>query len=124
MSKMMLTVLVVSILLCCNVEAGNMKTKELQQKEHFKKDVVISADLKYLLYLPKDYNLSGKSFPLIVFLHGAGERGDNLDLIKVHGIPKRLETDSGRIMLNSSRRSSMMSKANTTLTNRGFILPV
>jgi predicted peptidase len=71
-----------------------MGTKELQQKEHFKKDVVMSVDIKYLLYLPKDYNSTGKPFPLIIFLHGAGERGDNLDRLKVAGIPKVVETDS------------------------------
>ena len=43
----------------------------------------------YLLYLPKDYADSNKKFPLVLFLHGAGERGDNkLDLVKVHGPPK------------------------------------
>jgi predicted peptidase len=70
-----------------------METKEPQQKKSFKKDVVISVDIKYLLYLPKDYNSTGKPFPLLVFLHGVGECGDNLDQLKVHGIPKILETD-------------------------------
>ena len=28
------------------------------------------------------------SWPLVLFLHGAGERGDNLDLIKKHGLPR------------------------------------
>jgi predicted peptidase len=44
--------------------------------------------LNYLLYLPKDYEQKEKH-PLMLFLHGAGERGDNLDLVKVHG-PARL----------------------------------
>jgi len=94
MPKIILNFLLVSILLCCNARAANMETKESQQKKHFKKDVVLSADLKYLLYLPKDYNSTGKPFSLIVFLHGAGERGDNLDQLKVHGIPKIAEADS------------------------------
>jgi predicted peptidase len=64
------------------------------KKEHFKKNVIVSANINYLLYLPKDYNSAGKPFPLLVFLHGAGERGDNLDQLKVHGIPKIVETDS------------------------------
>ena len=29
-----------------------------------------------------------EKLPMIVFLHGAGERGFNYDLIRVHGIPK------------------------------------
>ena len=48
--------------------------------------------LNYLLHLPKEYGKSPqKRWPLILFLHGAGERGDDLELVKVHGIPKILE---------------------------------
>jgi predicted peptidase len=94
MSKIILNFLLVSILLCCNAGAANMETKEPQQKKHFKKGIIISTDINYLLYLPKDYNSVGKPFPLLIFLHGAGERGNNLDQLKVHGIPKILETDS------------------------------
>ena len=45
----------------------------------------------YFLYLPKDYE-NGKDFPLMLFLHGAGERGNGskeaMELVKVHGPPK------------------------------------
>jgi predicted peptidase len=41
----------------------------------------------YLLYLPKDYD-SQESWALVLFLHGAGERGDDLELAKKHGPPK------------------------------------
>ncbi len=43
--------------------------------------------LKYILTTPSDFDAS-ESLPMIVFLHGAGERGDDLELLKVHGIPK------------------------------------
>ncbi len=43
--------------------------------------------LKYLLYIPKDY-AKKESWPLMLFLHGAGERGDVLELVKKHGPPK------------------------------------
>jgi predicted peptidase len=46
--------------------------------------------LRYLLYLPKDYDKK-ESWPLVLFLHGAGERGDNLDLVKTHGPPKLVQ---------------------------------
>ena len=46
------------------------------------------ADYKYLLYLPQDYGKVDKRWPLILFLHGAGERGDDLARVEVHGPPK------------------------------------
>ncbi|MCX6234091.1 MAG: prolyl oligopeptidase family serine peptidase [Bacteroidetes bacterium] len=45
----------------------------------------------YLLYLPVDYEKSNQSWPLMLFLHGAGERGTNLDLVKKHGPPMLVE---------------------------------
>ena len=44
--------------------------------------------LDYLLYLPKEYDESDKKYPLVIFLHGAGERGSDTEKLKVHGIPK------------------------------------
>lgn len=51
-------------------------------------DVDGRTKFDYLLYLPEEYAKSDKKFPLVLFLHGAGERGDNLDLVQVHGPPK------------------------------------
>jgi predicted peptidase len=56
-----------------------------QQACTFEKTIKIT--LSYLLYLPKDY-AEKDSRPLLLFLHGAGERGDDLDLVKKHGPPK------------------------------------
>ena len=50
-----------------------------------------TQDLKinYLLFLPQDYEAkSGKRWPLILFLHGAGERGNDVRKVAVHGPPK------------------------------------
>ncbi len=50
---------------------------------------MLQAHYNYLLALPEDYEANKeKKWPLIVFLHGAGERGDNLELLKKHGPPK------------------------------------
>jgi predicted peptidase len=49
--------------------------------------------LRYWLYLPEDY-ATKKRCPLILFLHGAGERGDDLEKVKVHGPPKLVEQRS------------------------------
>ncbi|PQZ60986.1 MULTISPECIES: alpha/beta hydrolase-fold protein [unclassified Microbacterium] len=51
--------------------------------------------LRYLIHLPDDYDADpGRLWPVVLFLHGAGERGSDLDLAAVHG-PPRL-ADAGR----------------------------
>lgn len=46
--------------------------------------------LDYLLTLPAGYDQKpGERWPLVVFLHGAGERGGQVDLVAKHGPPKR-----------------------------------
>lgn len=59
------------------------------------KEIVQKIYLKYLLYLPKDYDPhSEKRWPLILFLHGAGERGNDLEIVKRNGIPKIAEQEN------------------------------
>ncbi len=71
--------------LCKAGQPGRRKACQLQRN--------IKVTLKYLLYLPKDYDQQ-PAWPLMLFLHGAGERGDNLAQVKQHGPPKLI--DSGR----------------------------
>ena len=49
------------------------------------------AGLRYLLHLPAAYE-SRSDWPVILFLHGAGERGRDLDLVTREGLPRVLET--------------------------------
>lgn len=53
-------------------------------------DEPIPADtLRYLIHLPDDYDADpDRRWPLVLFLHGAGERGSDLDLAALHGPPK------------------------------------
>ena len=57
----------------------------------FKKDVTIK--LKYLVYLPQSHD-KNKKWPLILSLHGSGERWDNLDKVKRWGIHKILRENN------------------------------
>jgi predicted peptidase len=59
--------------------------KSMQIAKELNRDYKVR--LKYLLYLPKDYETK-KAWPLVLFLHGAGERGDKLDMVKKEGLPK------------------------------------
>jgi len=52
-----------------------------------------TEELRYWLYLPENYAAKGKC-PFILFLHGAGERGDDLEKVKVHGPPKLVGKDA------------------------------
>lgn len=46
----------------------------------------------YLLYLPRRYDAEPpQRWPLILFLHGGGERGHNLDIVKTQGLARVLE---------------------------------
>lgn len=46
-------------------------------------------NFNYVRYLPKDLDES-KKYPLVFFLHGAGERGDDLDIAMRHGYMKHV----------------------------------
>lgn len=68
--------------------AADEKDATRQSEESF--EYVQVRRLKFLLYLPKGYE-EKESWPLVLFLHGAGERGDDLSLVKKHGPPKLIE---------------------------------
>ncbi|MEM1055961.1 MAG: prolyl oligopeptidase family serine peptidase [Bacteroidota bacterium] len=54
-----------------------------------------AASGQAIISLPEDYDAdTTRAWPLLVFLHGAGERGDDLSLVNVHGPVK--EREAGR----------------------------
>jgi len=70
-------------------EVPNLKPGQHPLK--FKEEAKRTVEFSYLLYLPEGYEKESKQWPLILFLHGMGERGNNLELVKKHGPPKFLE---------------------------------
>ncbi|MBT5711354.1 phospholipase [Candidatus Poribacteria bacterium] len=66
----------------------------VQEARVFEGEIPKIARLEYLLHLPADYDADGDASPLILFLHGAGERGDDLEKVKVHGIAKIAEAQA------------------------------
>ena len=76
--------------------------KGQQEVREFREDITRSYSIRYLLYLPPGYPGAQKQWPLLLFLHGAGERGDDLELVKRNGPPKMIEegTDFPFIMVS------------------------
>ena len=62
-----------------------------QHPRAFQGTITKTVGCRYLLFLPKQHGTRSERCPLILFLHGAGERGDDLESVKVHGLPKILE---------------------------------
>ena len=63
-----------------------------QNARKLDKEIKVAVKADYLLFLPADYGKDpAKKWPTILFLHGAGERGSDVNLVKVHGPPKIVE---------------------------------
>ena len=70
------------------MKAKAQSTKSPLTEQSLTYEIKRSGEIRYLLYLPKDYDAKGgKSWPLVLFLHGAGERGTNLQRVAIHGPP-------------------------------------
>lgn len=59
-----------------------------QSALRFTNEIARTESLDYLLSLPEGYSEIGDAWPLVLFLHGAGERGSDLERLKLHGPPK------------------------------------
>ena len=63
-----------------------------------------------ILYLPPGYDAkAAKKWPLILFLHGSGERGTNLAQVAVHGPPKLVKKSQ-----QSTKNESESARADAT----------
>jgi pimeloyl-ACP methyl ester carboxylesterase len=73
--------LILCLLFCVNLHSFAQQTpQKFVQETH------------YLLYLPQGYDGDTSArWPLVIFLHGAGESGTDLNKVKVHGPPKLVE---------------------------------
>lgn len=73
----------------------NSNSKSNQMAKRLEKKVTTEISLNYLLFLPNGYSKEGsKEWPLIFFLHGAGERGNNVWKVATHGPPKNVGADA------------------------------
>ena len=81
-------------LVVCLVASVTFAAETGQHPQTMSKQIEVKVN--YLLYLPGDYGKEQeKKWPLILFLHGAGERGEDVNLVKKHGPPKLLDGKTG-----------------------------
>ena len=92
-SKLICSVLVPLFLIgCTQMEMSSTPVPPgTQRSQTFEKTITKTLNCKYLLFLPDGYGKKRQQWPLIMFLHGAGERGDDLEKVKKHGPPKIVE---------------------------------
>ena len=74
-----------AVALCTGVAVAADPVAGAQESAHLQRSIAVELD--YLIYLPEGYE-EQESWPLLLFLHGSGERGDDLERVKVHGPPK------------------------------------
>lgn len=81
--RLLLLLLLAASLSTVSVLAGD------QKPGRYEAEITVKVRLDHLLYVPE--HDTGAKLPLLVFLHGAGERGDDLERVKKHGPPKLIE---------------------------------
>jgi predicted peptidase len=102
-----LTALVIPMLLVRAVRADQPAGAK-QEGKHFEKEITVQVKMDYLLYLPGGYDKEDKAWPLVLFLHGAGESGRDLNKVKIHGPPKLIEAGKKFPMIVVSPQSPRM----------------
>jgi predicted peptidase len=75
------------LLLLMFAATSNAPAAEPDSQKAATLETQVKVQMNYLRYLPKNYEKQD-SWPLLIFLHGSGERGDDLELVKTHGPPK------------------------------------
>ena len=63
--------------------------QQTEQKLHT--EILTQFEIDYLIYLPEGYTEYSNEWPLLLFLHGVGERGNDLNIVKRNGPPKLIE---------------------------------
>jgi predicted peptidase len=89
MNKIILFVPLLLLLAACSPAQTptTMNSGQTAHTFHLERQQVLNAD--YLLFLPAGYGAdAAKRWPLILFLHGAGERGSDVWKVATHGPPK------------------------------------
>lgn len=88
--KLLFSFILLISLFSCNQKAAEkfeISADQNESQQHLLTESNDSIDIRFLLFLPENYETK-ENWPLMLFLHGAGERGDDLEKVAVHGPPK------------------------------------
>lgn len=81
--------LVTSVVLASMAMRADAATDPVMTTGQHPQPAVAANGYAYQLFIPRAAIQSGgRTWPLMVFLHGSGERGDDIARVKVHGPPK------------------------------------
>jgi predicted peptidase len=84
--KLILAALLALPALAIAQPAATSASRGPQMAKHFEFSRPGKVKVDYLLYLPQGYEANGgKRWPLMLFLHGAGERGSDVWKVAIHG---------------------------------------
>lgn len=85
----LLTLLTVPACLTSPAAEADGPIAPMQTSRHFKRKFTRTLSSSYLLFLPRGYSpRSAQRWPVLMFLHGSGERGTELAKVRTHGPPK------------------------------------
>ena len=77
----------------CSTMTKSTSSDGTLQAKTFQPSRSASEKVKCLVFLPEGYHAdSAKRWPLMLFLHGSGERGTNVWKVAFHGPPKYVKT--------------------------------
>jgi predicted peptidase len=111
----------VATMVCGVVMPKSARAAETQTVHAFERTITKAAGYKYLLALPRGYQPRGeRRWPLMLFLHGSGERGDDVWSVAKHGPPKLLH--GGATWEKEDAAARARRHAATTLLAENFIV--
>lgn len=81
-----LQMLLVAATVCFTMQTQAQPARSTVSADSFKWESRRNGELKFLLHLPAEYSATnGVRWPLMLFLHGAGERGSDVQRAGIHG---------------------------------------
>ena len=88
MKKLCIVLVLVVVVFLGGCAEEKIAAEPGQHAKSFNKSIKKDISLKYWLYLPAEYGKAEKKWPLMMFLHGIGECGNDLNKVSSIGLAK------------------------------------